>query len=519
MIIAQLLNNGIGYKNELPWPKLKYDMKRFQQLTKNKIVVFGRKTWESILEIYKTKNQPLKDRTVVVFSSTHTFADVINVRNLDDFDKEINLLRADNNINKIEENIDIEVCICGGASIYKLFEGRYTNIHSTLIYNNFKVNSYYYVNHLNYIHKSPKIDDNGIIYRFVDSYRNDPININYSKELFVINTEEMQYINLLSHILKKGKLRQDRTGVGTLSVFGGKQLTFDLKNGFPLITTKKMFLRGIVEELKWFLSGKCTNTNYLVEKNVHIWDGNSSREYLDKIGLKDYEIGEVGPIYGFQWRRFGEKYIQENNRKLSEIGNEEREEGEERGDRKRNEKEKREKGSKKRYYDVDSEINSNSGGFDQIQDVINQIQKNPHSRRILFTSWNPSQTSKMALPPCHILYMFYVDGKEMNQLNCHMVMRSTDSFLGLPFNIASTALLTMIIAKLTDKIPRKLIFSFNDIHIYATHIRQVQEQIQREPYPFPQLEIKIDKLEEIDKLQYELINYKSHEKISGEMAS
>ena len=285
-----------------------------------------------------------------------------------------------------------------------------------------------------------------------------------------MNNEERQYLNLLQTIIDSGSQKQDRTGVGTKSIFGA-QLRFNLENNtLPLLTTKKMFLRGIVEELLFFIRGE-TNTKKLEEKGVNIWKGNSSREFLDKRGLVHYPEGVIGPMYGAQWRNFGATL-------------------------------------------------SNNGGIDQLKNSLNLIKLDPDSRRIMVTAYNPSVSHLCSLDPCHLFFQFYVDNEK---LSCQFMMRSVDSFLGQPYNIASYAILTMLMAKASNLQPGELIFVGGDTHLYLNHIEQAKEQISREPYPFPQLIIKKDirSIEDIENLcfeDFELKNYQCHPAIKAEMA-
>lgn len=228
-----------------------------------------------------------------------------------------------------------------------------------------------------------------------------------------------QYLDLLRHIKKNGVEKGDRTGTGTKSVFG-YQMRFDLSEGFPLLTTKKMFTKGIIHELLWFLKGD-TNIKYLLANGVHIWDA-----WAD-------ENGELGPVYGKQWRS---------------------------------------------WQCPDGRV------VDQIFDLINQIKTNPDSRRLMVCAWNPADVDQMALPPCHCLFQFYVaNGK----LSCQLYQRSADVFLGVPFNIASYALLTMMIAQVCDLEPGEFIHTFGDVHIYKNLYAQVDEQLTREPRPLPRM--------------------------------
>jgi len=264
--------------------------------------------------------------------------------------------------------------------------------------------------------------------------------------------EMKQYIELMKHVLENGTQKHDRTGTGTLSVFG-YQLRFDLQDGFPLVSTKKVHLRSIIHELIWFLKGD-TNIKYLKENNVSIWD-----EWAD-------EKGELGPVYGHQWRSWP---------------------------------------------------TPDGGHIDQITDVINQIKNNPDSRRLIVSAWNVAEISKMALPPCHSFFQFYVaDGK----LSCQLYQRSADLFLGVPFNIASYALLTMMIAQVCDLEPGDFIHTLGDAHLYNNHLEQTRLQISRKPKPLPKMVLNPE-IKDIFDFKYEdfsLENYDPHPHIKAPVA-
>lgn len=284
---------------------------------------------------------------------------------------------------------------------------------------------------------------------------------------------ELQYINLIKHILENGISKDDRTGVGTLSIFS-YNMTFNLRESFPLLTTKKVYWKGVVEELLWFISGS-TNSNILKEKGVKIWEGNSSREFLDSRGLSHYDQGDIGAGYGFQWRHFGAKYTN--------------------------------------MYD-----NYEGKGIDQLKDVIYKIKNTPDDRRIIMSAWNPTDLDKMALPPCHIFVQFWVDTNK-KELHSQMYQRSCDVGLGVPFNIASYALLTCIIAKLCDLTPGDFHYCMGDTHIYKNHIDAMKLQITRVPYDFPKINIKaITDIDNITADDIELIDYKYYENIKMNMA-
>jgi len=269
-----------------------------------------------------------------------------------------------------------------------------------------------------------------------------------------------QYHDLLKHILNTGVLREDRTGTGTLSVFG-HQMRFNLQEGFPLITTKKVYWHGVVEELLWFLRGE-TNIKSLVEKNVHIWDA-----WADK-------NGDLGPVYGKQWRKWATRY--------TKIGEPDV------------------------WHDID-----------QIANVIEQIKTDPNSRRLIVNAWNVDDIDKMALPPCHMFFQFYVAN---GRLSCQLYQRSADAFLGVPFNIASYALLTHMIAQVCDLQVGEFVHSFGDLHIYNNHIEQVMLQLSREPRPLPTLELdkSVKNIDDFKSLSIKLVGYEPHSAIKAEVA-
>ncbi len=263
------------------------------------------------------------------------------------------------------------------------------------------------------------------------------------------------YEDLVRRILTEGTLKSDRTGTGTISLFG-QQMRFDLGKGFPLITTKRVWFKGVAYELLWFLKGS-SNINWLVEHGVHIWD-----EWADA-------DGNLGPVYGVQWRSWPAPTKDDPNRTI-----------------------------------------------DQIANVVDLIRNNPDSRRMIVTAWNPAEVENMALPPCHALFQFYVaDGK----LSCQLYQRSCDMFLGVPFNIASYSLLTCMMAQQTGLEPGEFVWTGGDCHVYDNHVEQVLEQLSRAPYPYPTL--RIDKAPSIFEYQYEdfhVENYQHHAKIAAPVA-
>ena len=285
-----------------------------------------------------------------------------------------------------------------------------------------------------------------------------------------------QYLDLIRTVLEKGSKKEDRTGTGTLSYFG-YQMRFDLSDGFPLLTTKKVHLKSIIHELLWFVKGD-TNIKYLVDNGVSIWNdwpfkkysesdeyqGEDMQTFVEKIKNDDEfakKWGNLGPVYGKQWRNFD--------------------------------------------------------GIDQLKNVIEQIKTNPDSRRLIVSSWNPKEIPFMALPPCHSLYQFYVcDGK----LSLQLYQRSGDIFLGIPFNIASYSLLLMMVAEVCGLKPGTFVHTIGDAHIYSNHMEQVHIQLEREPYPLPKMVIKrhVDNIEDFEYDDFELQDYKCWPKIKGAVA-
>lgn len=261
-----------------------------------------------------------------------------------------------------------------------------------------------------------------------------------------------QYLDLMKHVLENGTVKTDRTGTGTKSIFG-HQMRFDLSKGFPLVTTKKTHLKSIIHELLWFLKGE-TNIKYLKENKVRIWD-----EWAD-------ENGELGPIYGFQWRSWP---------------------------------------------------GANGKNYDQISQIIEQIKHSPDSRRIIVNAWNVASIDEMALPPCHTFFQFYVaDGK----LSCQLYQRSADIFLGVPFNIASYAILTLMVAQVTGLDAGDFIHTFGDAHLYSNHMEQANEQLKRKPFSLPTMKLNpnVKSIFDFTIDDFELIDYECHPHIKAPVA-
>ncbi|QFN51632.1 ORF 70 [Macacine gammaherpesvirus 5] len=283
---------------------------------------------------------------------------------------------------------------------------------------------------------------------------------------------ELQYLAHLDLIIKHGVQREDRTGVGTRSVFG-LQARYNLRDEFPLLTTKRVFWRGVVEELLWFIRGS-TDSTELSRRGVKIWDAHGSRAFLAAQGFGDRREGDLGPVYGFQWRHFGAEY---------------------RG----------------------ADANYEGQGVDQLRYVVDLINRRPHDRRIVMCAWNPADLARMALPPCHVLCQFYV---ARGELSCQLYQRSADMGLGVPFNIASYALLTYLIAHVTGLTPGDFVHTLGDAHVYNNHVDPLLLQLRRTPRPFPRLKIlrKVARLEDFTRADLSLEGYDPHPHIEMEMA-
>ncbi len=421
IIVAVDNKNGIGKDNLIPWYS-NNDLKFFKEMTtkvpensdKKNIVVMGRKTFQSI-------KKELPNRINVVLSRTK-MDNVINYQTIYDFLKYVN----DN-----KKNIN-NVFIIGGGEIYKEFLNLriVSDIYLTKIDDDHNCNIFFPVLDKKYYKEQENI-------KFLD--------LNISHYTF-FNHEENNYLEMMQEILFEGDIKDDRTGIGTMSKFG-KFLSYDVSNNIlPILTTKRIFFRGIVEELFWFLSGS-TDAKKLQEKNVSIWDGNSSREFLDSRKLNHLEEGDIGAGYGFQLRHFGDTY----------------------------------KTCKDTYK-----------GVDQLKNVINLIKNDPSSRRILFSYWNPANLDNVALPPCHLMYQFYCN-IEKKELSCNLYQRSSDYFLANNFNSVSAIVLMHLIGNITGYTPKTFNHFMGDTHIYLNHEKQCKEQLLRTPTIFPLLFVKSKK--------------------------
>ncbi|AET42534.1 thymidylate synthase [Emiliania huxleyi virus 202] len=460
---------AIGVNNRIPWNS-KADMHNFRQLTTStklpiceNVVIMGAKTWQSI-------GRRLPNRYNIVISRNKDARKVYNLPHDVGISSSI-----ESAIDQLKTVSDVEtIYIIGGSYIYKnaLDLGIVSKIHMTFV-SDARTPSAFDNSDTFFPLTVDELESNFIKSRSSYITKENHITCSYHTYTGSVIHEEYQYLKLISKVLEHGEYRHDRTGTGTVSLFG-ETMRFDLSTHFPLLTTKRTYWKGIVEELLWFIRGS-TNANELAAKNVKIWDGNGSREFLNSIGLNDNEEGDLGPVYGFQWRHFGAEY-------------------------------------KTMHDSYDAQ------GIDQLQDVIDQIKNNPTSRRIIMSAWNPSALKKMALPPCHLMCQFYVhDGK----LSCQMYQRSADIGLGVPFNIASYALLTCLIAHFTNLTPGEFIHVIGDAHVYTDHIDALKIQLTRKPYNFPTITINNapKTIFDVSSDDIVLTNYQCHSKIHMDMSA
>jgi len=465
LVVVLTKNYAIRYADKIPWDSKQF-VDYFDNLTKDGIIVMGRKTFEGL----PLTMRPIKGRLNVILSTEYPKYQDLSKPEL----AFTNINFLDNKI--IPENSNKDIWVVGGRQVYEALSNRCTNI---------------YIISLDKAVPNPDL-------LFVDILPHFEL-VDYSKT-YISDTEqckcrilkytrnfdspcmrnENQYLIDLRKILETGTSRDDRTGVGTISLFGGQQ-KYDVSKYLPLLTTKFVPLRIIIKELLWFLCGH-TDAKILQSEGVHIWDGNSSREFLDKRGLTHYEIGELGPIYSHQWRHFGSEY-------------------------------------------TNCHADYEGKGFDQIEYILDLLVNDPFSRRIIMSSWNPTDIEKMALPPCHVMFQLYVEedpstGKRY--ISGHLYQRSSDYFLAANYNLVSYTILLYILAKKVGYYPKDMIMSFGDQHIYKNHIDQVKLQLARNPRPQPVLVlsdlIKDKSWNEITVDDFELIGYMPYPAIKAEMA-
>jgi dihydrofolate reductase / thymidylate synthase len=475
-VVAAVARDGaIGVGGALPW-RLRGDLKWFADLTRGGVVMMGRRTFDSL------GRKPLAGRLNVVLSRSATPSQLGDTKNtkqneglwwFSDFDT---AHRAISDLSRVGA-----IFVIGGSDIFAEALGNpwCAGIYLTRVDGEFPEADTWF----------PKIDEREYWLRESGSRREEisgGMNLGYWFETYTRrrpNVEEAQYLALVREVMTSGEERVDRTGVGTWSRFGAS-MRFDLRGGrLPLLTTKRVWWRGIVEELLWFISGS-TDAKALSARGVKIWEANGSREFLDGAGLRDNREGDLGPVYGFQWRHFGATY---------------------------------------RGADVDY----TGQGVDQLAECIRLIREDPNSRRIVMSAWNPAQLREVALPPCHMFCQFYVRSNEVGsrgdlnevgsrgELSCQLYQRSGDLGLGVPFNIASYALLTHLVARVCGLEAVELIHVIGDAHVYRNHESGLREQLTRDPRPWPF--VRIAARESIDNFtagDIELIDYSSHPAIN-----
>ena len=478
-------NNGIGFNNKIPW-YLKSELNYFKEITTkkrenqefNNIVIMGRKTWDSL------PRKPLPNRTNVILSQNLDIESRNEImKNYEDTFVRSNIFAYLSEISSSGHIENTNIFVIGGSQIYENIMAASSNedfnyninIYATEIYTEFECDTFF-----------PKINDETFALTHVSEFKKEKgiyfrhkiykqRNCTLTDELWV-NTEEMQYLETLKEIMDEGQENIDRTNVGTKSIFG-KQYKYNLRDTFPALTTKRIFFRGIFEELMLYLTGK-TDNNILNDKKIHIWNGNTTREFLDNRGLNHYPTGDMGETYGFNFRHFGANY-------------------------------------------VDCKQDYSGQGTDQLANVLHLIKNEPHSRRIIINLWNAATLKNAALPACLCMYQFYVNTKK-KELNLQIYIRSSDFFLANNWNACTGALLVHMICNLKDidLSPGILTVVTGDTHIYNNHNEQVIENLTRTPIPFPKLIINEEKTNILDYTfdDLKLIDYTPYKNISAPMA-
>lgn len=496
----------IGKENELII-KIKDDLRYFKQITSNKIyetpnvILMGRKTWFSI----PIDKRPLSGRVNFVFTNDLSLIELSKKKIKDILNGEKLVETCVYFINmkifeQIYERFKLNVFVIGGGEIYDMFLESTTltpeTLYITEVKDYFKYNVYDDTNYANKAtYKSIKhiSDKYKLISVSSKNYyeKDDRITYRFLKYKLIQNGGgehgEHMYINMLKDIINNGNKRIDRTNTGTVSVFG-RQMRFDISNSLPLLTTRNIPIKVIIEELLWFLRGD-TNANILKKNGVNIWNKNTSREFLDNRGLCHYDSGVLGPGYGFQMRFFGAEY--------SQI-----------------------------FSDTSLCDRDKIGGFDQLMYVLNTLKTDPYSRRIMMSYWNPPDFEKTALLPCHCTVQFYVENNPIKGskplLSCQFYMRSNDFALANNFNVISYSILTYILALKCDMLPKEIIYTCGDTHIYNDHIEPIKLQLERDPRPFPYLilndSIKNKDFNDIKYEDFELCGYYPYPNIKLAMA-
>lgn len=454
-VVAFCKERGLGKDNRLVW-NIPEDRKHFRRLTEHGIVIMGHSTFKSL-------GGPLKNRLNVVLTT-----------NIAEFSEDESVVYV-SALSELWEVLDTrafnysKVFVIGGAQIYKLLYEHLSEIYVTQIDKAFDTDAQF-----------PDITGDFVMTNASEKHWSEGEECAYRFLRYMRGgaacCADNEYLGLANRVLSGGEVRPNRTGIDTVSRFG-EQISFDISKTVPLLTTKRMAWKSCIEELLWFMRGD-TDANILSERKVKIWDGNTTRSFLDKVGLRHLEPGDCGANYSFQWRHFGQTYV-----------------------------------------DCKTEYEKNTA-TDQIANILRLLKEDPYSRRIFLSAWNPCDLSRTVLPPCHVSAQFYVD--KDGGLSCHMYQRSCDVFLGLPFNIFSYTVLTYILAAKCDLKPKRLVISLGDTHIYTNHVDQVKTQMQRVALSAPRLvlasDVKTKAIEEITVSDFDLVGYFSHPSIKADMA-
>ena len=457
IIVAIDAGNGIAKDGQIPWNS-KADQKYFRDITMGKgrnVVIMGRVTYEAIPVQYR----PLQGRRCVVISRSWSQDDHSEVITYP------SLLEALAGLGGNMQLYD-DIFICGGEQVYSETIKDYMYLCNKIHVTRFKTDY-----------------DCDQLFPF-DEIKGCPTACEparmreYTRFVYLPSYDhsEYSYLNLMEKVIKEGESRTNRTGVITQSLFGTK-MEYDISDRLPVFTTKKLDYDSIIKELLFFISGQ-TDTKRLEEQGVKIWEGNTTREFLDKRNLSSYQEGDMGPMYGFQWRHWGASY----------------------------------NGCDEDYT---------GKGMDQLQTLIAGIREEPHSRRHVMSAWSADQIDDMVLAPCHVLCQFNVSA-DRKYLDCCLYQRSADMFLGIPFNVASYSILTYMIAHITNLKPRKFTHMMGDTHVYTTHLDAISRQLKRIPRPFPRLSFRrATKINEIDDFSYTdfiIDGYTSWPRIRAQMA-
>jgi thymidylate synthase len=468
LIVSTDSQGGMTKDDGIPWLANSESTKVFFRDTtigngKN-VVVMGRKTYEALGEDAHSQTNPLPNRTLVVISSLLRPQDHQNISIFPTIGDALQYLGQ-------REKLFDDIFIVGGEKIFDECVREWLYLCKKIFVTQFKIDwkcdKFFPINSVKERCLVEKEDKTREYTRTTFTPKDDVVH------------DEYQYLSVLKNILESGDKKTDRTNTGTLSLHGVR-MQFDISSRIPILTTKKVAYEKIFRELLFFVSGK-TDSKILESQNVGIWTKNTTQDFIEKRGL-DYERGDMGPMYGFQWRHWGMEYTGCNN--IPEPGTE-------------------------------------GAGIDQLSRLISNIRSDPLSRRHVLSAWNVSDLDKGVLEPCHILSQFIVSG-DGNHLDCILTQRSGDMFLGVPFNIASYAALTYMIAHLTNLSPRRLIVNIGDAHIYSNHISQTTTQLKRTPYPFPSLRFRgatrISTIDDFTIDSFDVERYVSWPVISAEMA-